>query len=107
MNKLLILIVVVFVICDETKDLIMIGDHRIEGMAIILIGAEMTSFKYKGGYYSAIMTPKLISYNDYNVEITAVTIVNNLINEFSDPTIHVHNQLKNAKDGTNVLLSIA
>ena len=66
----------------------------------------MTSFKYKGGYYSAIMTYNPIPFSDYNIQITAMKIANILIDEMSDAALHISNQLKDAKYGTDVLLSI-
>ena len=108
MSKLFILLFICFAFSNNkpSKDLIIIGDSRIDEMALVLIGAEKASFKYRGGYYSAIMTYNPISYKDYNIQITAVKIINNLINELSDATLHAYSQLKNAKDGTNVLLNI-
>ena len=106
MSKILILLLLFIVVSNkESKDLILIGDCRIEEMSLEVIGAQKASFKYNGHYFSAIMTYKPISFKDYNIEITAVKIVSNFY-EMSDATLHAYSQLKNAKEGTNVLLNL-
>ena len=100
-------ILISFLICFVTsKDLIIIGDSRIEEMAEVLMNIEHKEYYYfKNCEY--VVTKDPLSYGGYYIDIIAVKN-NNLRDLFEkyEPYKSVHDKLKKAKEGTSVLLSI-
>ena len=100
-------ILISFLICFVTsKDLIIIGDSRIEEMAEVLMNIEHKEYYYfKECEY--VVTKAPVSYGGYYIDIIAVKN-NNLRDLFEkyEPYKSVHDKLKKAKEGTSVLLSI-
>lgn len=101
MKKMIILILIAF---SLSKDLILIGDSRIKEMANVIF--EIENSYYASGYspYHSPMTTEPISYEDYKIHVTAPEKIDHIFE--GAPNDSVHNQLKNAKPGTNVLLNL-
>jgi len=100
-------VLISFLICFVTsKNLIIIGDSRIQEMAQVLMHVGFKEYSY-WRTYEYIMTENPVSYEGYYIDIIAVD-KNNLRHLFEkvQPYRTVHDKLKKAKDGTSVLLSI-
>ena len=78
--------------------------ERCKEMANVIF--EIENSYYGSGYFSYYcpMTTEPISYEDYNIHVTAPEEINHIFG--GTPNNSVHNQLKNAKPGTNVLLNL-
>ena len=108
MNKILIIVLIGFTLSNtETNDLIIIGDGRIAEMANVLFEIEYTNFRHELYDYKAIMTDEPISYKNHSIEIIAVFSYDLFLTKTdSPPHVKVHEQLKKAKKGTDVLINI-
>ena len=106
MNKVLIFILISFSI---SKDLILVGDSRVREIANVLLEVEDRAY-YENirvsiqQYYSPITTDP-VPYEDFNIQVTTTQLIKHLVSG-SDAVNLLHNQLKSAKPGTNVLLNI-
>ena len=108
MDKIIILILVGFgsVI---SSDLIIIGDNFMSQIANILL--EIPYTKYTENYlnYSYISTNSSKEYEGHNISFSTIYGVNyNFFLNGGHPTFleNIHKQLKNAKNGTNVLINL-
>ncbi len=81
-----------------------------EEMANVLFGVEYSHlyYSYYYTYHDFISTTEPVSYGGFNIQITAVPskYVDDLSSGNSPEYNSIHTQLRNAKDGTNVLLSL-
>ena len=104
MLKILISILFCFV---ASKDLVIIGDARIQEMSEVLMNVGYADYSYYYSNYRFLMTETPVSYEGYKLEIVGVSknTLSHLL-EGAQPYKTVHDKLKNAKDGTSVLLSI-
>ena len=104
MIKILISILICFA---ASKDLIMVGDFRIQEMAQVLMNVEFSSYNVYGIPRQCIMTEYPVSYEGYSIEIIAVDQyhLDDVLAE-KEPFNTVHNKLKKAKQGTSVILSM-
>ena len=102
MNKFIILTLLALV---ASKELILIGDSRFVGMAVLLMGFEYSTITNYYGTGTNVRSTSSRSYGGFNIQVTAqVSASYNTFTEGSDIYKSMHNQLKNAKSGTNVLL---
>jgi hypothetical protein len=104
----MIKILISFLICFAvSKDLIIIGDARIQEMSEVLMNVGYSEYDYRYSTYNFLMTENPVSYEGYNLEIIAVdqNTLEHLLG-VAQPYNTVHDKLKKAKEGTSVLLSI-
>ena len=104
----MIKILISFLICFAvSKDLIIIGDARIQEMSEVLMNVGYSEYSYQYFPYTFLMTENPVSYEGYNLEIIAVNqrTLNHLLGA-AQPYNAVHDKLKKAKEGTSVILSI-
>jgi hypothetical protein len=99
-------ILISFLICFVTsKNLIIIGDSRIQEMAQVLLNIQHKESYYFN--YEYVVTKDPVSYEGYYIDVVAVTKHTlRFLFEKYEPYNSVHDKLKNAKEGTSVLLSI-
>ena len=98
------MIILILIAFSLSKDLILIGDSRIKEMANVIF--EIENSYYASGYlpYHSPMTTEPVSYEDYNIHVTAPEKIDHIFT--GAPNDSVHFQLKSAKPGTNVLLNL-
>ena len=106
MNKIIILILLGFI---TASDLIIIGDNFMSEIANILL--EIPYTKYTENYlnYSFILTDSPQKYEGYNILFSTIygSNYNFFLKGGNDPFLEsIHQQLKNAKEGTNVLINL-
>ena len=106
MHKIIILILLGFI---TASDLIIIGDNFMSEIANILL--EIPYTKYTENYlnYSFILTDSPQKYEGYNILFSTIygTKYNFFLKGGNDPFLeNIHQQLKNAKEGTNVLINL-
>ena len=104
MNKILLLLLISLSI---SKDLIIVGDERIKEIAYVLFDAEDSYYTYNYANYNCPFTkgddPTV--YEDYNIRYITAEKIEHLLNN-QVITNYLHNHLRNAKPGTNVLLNL-
>ena len=101
-------ILISILIClAASKDLVIIGDARIQEMSEVLMNVGYTGYNYNYFPYEFLMTQSPASYEGYDLEIVGVNkeTLSHLLGG-AYPYTAVHEKLKNAKDGTSVILSI-
>ena len=104
MNKILLLLLISLAI---SKDLIIVGDARIKEMAYVLFEAEDEYYtvNYMNYYSPFTKGDKPTIYEDYNIRYITADRIDHLLNN-QQITNYLHNHLRNAKPGTNVLLNL-
>ena len=106
MDKFIILILLGFAI---SNDLIIIGDNFMSQIANILLEIPYTIYTENYVNYSLISTNSSKEYEGYNILFSTIYGTNyNFFLNGGNPTFleNIHKQLKNAKNGTNVLIQL-
>ena len=106
MDKFIILILLGFAI---SNDLIIIGDNFMSQIANILLEIPYTIYTENYLNYSLISTNTSKEYEGYNILFSTIYGTNyNFFLNGGNPTFleNIHKQLKNAKNGTNVLIQL-
>ena len=106
MDKIIIIILLGFAI---SNDLIIIGDNFMSQIANILLEIPYTIYTENNMNYSYISTNSSKEYEGYNVLFSTISGINyNFFLNGGHPTFldNIHKQLKNAKNGTNVLIHL-
>ena len=106
MDKIFFLLIIGFA---ATSDLILIGDNFMSGIANVLLEIPYTIYTENYLNYSYISTNSSKEYEGHNILFSAIYGVNyNYFLNGGHPSFleNLHKQLKNAKNGTNVLINL-
>ena len=102
MNKILLLILISFSIL---KDSILIGDSRIAEIASVLFELEDSYYSYRYSPFYSPITQSPVAYEDFSIQVSTVEKVEHIYLD-TTPNEVVHNHLRDAKPGTNVLINL-
>lgn len=77
-------------------------------MANVLFGIETTQFRYDYKYVgTGVFTQEPIEYEDFKIQVSAAHNTNDYTREEGYSFTHVHEILRNAKEGTNVIVHLS
>ena len=102
MNKFLLLVLISLTV---SKNVILIGDSRYVGMAVLLMGFDYSTITKYYGTGTNVRSTSPRQYGAHSIHVTAqVSASSYTFKQGSDIYISAHNQLKKAAPGTTVLL---
>lgn len=104
MIKILISILICFA---TSKDLIMVGDFRIQEMSQVLMNVGFSDYYVYGVAWQYVNTEKPVSYEGFSIDVMGMD-QNSLYHLLSlgEPYEKLHEKLKKAKEGTSVVMNI-